>query len=114
MTMVFYAEQVVYSLEENWDELVNITFVNSQDYISITALTYEDQIDMEVNDQINSITILKDNFEYYLLETSLHIQWKAGAVRSNLPNSKFAIHFPPPHQEKLTNALYALTNNPEE
>jgi len=51
--MISECSKLVYSSRKNWDELINITFVKDNFYLSFNSLVYEDEIDIELNDQTN-------------------------------------------------------------
>lgn len=106
--MVFDSKKIVYSSEDNWDELVSITFVDSDQYLSLSALSYEDEIEVELNDQANYASVNKSDFSYELTATTLHIILKKIIVQHNFPGLKFVVNYETGEFDKLTRALNTL------
>ncbi|EEI92741.1 hypothetical protein HMPREF0765_1696 [Sphingobacterium spiritivorum ATCC 33300] len=108
MHMIFESKQIVYSLEDNWDELVSITFVNAENYLSLSSLAYEDEIGIEINDQTNCISALKSDFKYEFAETSIHFTIENPIIQNNVPDLKFVVNFSTKNADKLKSAVIAL------
>lgn len=106
--MVFDSKKIVYSSEDNWDELVSITFVNNDQYLSINALTYENEIEIELNDQANYISVDKTDFRYELTATALHVIVEKPIVEHNFPGVKFVVNYEAGEFEQLKRAINAL------
>lgn len=109
--MVFDSKKIVYSSEDNWDELVSITFVDNDQYLSLNALSYEDEIEIELNDQVNYVSVDKSDFRYQLTATALHVILEKIIVQHNFPGLKFVINYQTCDLNKLTRAINALIAN---
>ena len=106
--MVFDSKKIVYSSEDNWDELVSITFVDNDQYLSLNALTYENEIEIESNDQGNYVSVDKNDFRYELTATALHVIVEKPIIEHNFPGVKFVVNYEANEFEKLTRAVNAL------
>lgn len=106
--MLFQGKNIVYSLEDKWDELVNITFVNELNYLSFNALAYEDEIGIELNDQTNYVSVLKKDIEIKLIENTLYFKLKNPIIQHNFPSLKFSVSFCEQDNDKLKSALKSL------
>ena len=106
--MVFDSKKVVYTAENNWDELVSITFVDNDNYLSLSSLIYEDEIEVELNDQVNYVSVDKSNFRFELTETALHVILDKVIVQNNFPALKFVVNYQVSNSDKLTRAMDAL------
>lgn len=106
--MTFDSEKIVYSLEDNWDELVSITFVNGNHYLSFSSLAYEDEIGVEFNDQVNCVSLSKSDFKFEFLEKSLRVILENPINQTKFSELDFIVHFPDIDAEKLTRAIHAL------
>ncbi|MGJ1197974.1 hypothetical protein ACR777_18400 [Sphingobacterium spiritivorum] len=106
--MIFESQQIVYSLEDNWDELVSITFINAEHYLSLSSLAYEDEIGVEINDQTNCISVLKSDFNYECAESSIRFTIENPIIQHNIPDLKFVVNFSTRDADKLKSAVIAL------
>lgn len=106
--MLFEGKNIVYSLEDNWDELVNITFVNELNYVSFNALAYEDEIGIELNDQTNYVSVLKKDVEIKLIGNTLYVKLENPIIQHNFPCLKFSVSFCEQDNDKLKIALKSL------
>ena len=106
--MTFDCEKTVYSLEDNWDELVSITFVNGKHYLNLCSLAYEDEIRVELNDQLNYLSVLKSDFKFELSEKSLRVTLENPMNQGKFSESDFIVYFPDIEFEKLTRAIHVL------
>lgn len=111
--MVFDSKKIVYSAEDNWDELVSITFVDNDQYLSFNALTYENEIEIELNDQANYISVNKSDFRYELTARALHVTIEKPIVERNFPGLKFVVNHEADDVEKLTRVMNVLLKNNE-
>ncbi|WP_236582281.1 hypothetical protein [Sphingobacterium spiritivorum] len=106
--MIFESQQIAYSLEDNWDELVSITFVNAGNYLSLSSLAYEDEIGIEINDQTNYVSALKTEFKYEFTGSSIHFTIENPIIQNNVPDLKFVVNFSIKEADKLKSAVNAL------
>lgn len=111
--MVFDSKKIVYSAEDNWDELVSITFINNDQYLSLNALTYENELAIELNDQANYVSVDKNDFRYELTAKTLHVTIEKPIIERNFPGLKFVVNLEAGDVEKLTRALNVLQKNNE-
>lgn len=109
--MVFDSKKIVYSAEDNWDELISITFINNDQYLSFNALAYENEIEVELNDQANYASTDKSDFSYELTAKALHVTIKKPIVERNFPGLKFVVNLEADDVEKLTRAMNVLLSN---
>lgn len=106
--MVFDSKKIVYSSEDNWDELVNITFIDNDEHLSLNALTYENEIEIELNDQVNYLSVEKNHFRFELTATALHVIIEKAITQHNFPGLKFVVNYNTDDVDKLTRAINAL------
>jgi hypothetical protein len=72
--------------EGDWDEIIQLTFLNDQsEYLSLTRLSYEDEVYVEYNDQINFLYSGVNDITFTLEETLLTIAIQ-NPTKGNLPN----------------------------
>jgi hypothetical protein len=107
--MEFNSENIVYSSRTNWDELVNITFVDHENYLSLNALVYEDEIEIEWNDQVNYVSILKSDFKFEIVDKQLRLEVTHVVNQNNIRDLSLCIHFRNGEVDELKIALAALT-----
>ena len=109
--MVFDSKKIIYSAEDNWDEFVSITFVDDDQYLSLFSLTYENEIEIELNDQVNYVSTDKNDFGYELTAKALHVTIEKPIVERNFPGLKFVVNHEADDFEKLTRAMNVLVSN---
>lgn len=108
--MIFECNKIEYNNSINWDEFVSITFVKGINYVSITSIVYEDEINIEVDDQVNCLNLLKDDFIYSIENSLLKVNLQNVTFRSNLTFDDMDIKLPDNTDlSKLSSALKILT-----
>lgn len=112
--MEFNSQNIVYSTKANWDEIVNITFVSHENYLSFNTLAYEDEIEIEWNDQVNYVSVLKSDFKFEIVDKQLHLKLTDIVNQNNFPDLSLCIHFRNGEENELKIALAALTGRLKE
>jgi hypothetical protein len=105
--MKFKCNKLVFSNPDVWDELVDISFINGNNYISISALAYEDQINIEINDQVNVLYLLKEDFDFIIENNFLHLVLEKVIFRNNIDATTINIELSPELDLKLLNSALA-------
>ena len=73
--------------KEYWEEIMQLTFLNNKcGYLSLTRLSYDEEIYFEYNDQINFLYSKADNIKFKL-ENSIWAIEVDHLTKGNLPHS---------------------------
>ncbi|WP_417009328.1 hypothetical protein [Bacteroides congonensis] len=83
--LIFECDILDINSKEYWIEIIQVAFVKGDNYISISRLSYEDEIYMEYNDQINYLYSNCKDVKFKLKENILSIQISNSKKRFNMP-----------------------------
>ena len=72
-SLLFTSEEIDLNPRPYWGELLQITFVNKEQYFSISRLAYEEELYFEYNEQTHYIYALCQDVEFNLRANALHI-----------------------------------------
>ena len=72
-TLLFTSEEIDLNPHTSWAELLQITFVNKEQYFSISRLAYEEELYFEYNEQTHYIYALCQDVVFELKANALHI-----------------------------------------
>lgn len=73
--------------KEYWEEIMQLTFLNDKsEYLSLTRLSYEEEVYIEYNDQIYFLYSNVNNISFRLDNSILTIEVD-NPTRGNLPNA---------------------------
>ena len=59
-TLLFTSEEIDLNPRASWAELLQITFVNKEQYFSISRLAYEEELYFEYNEQTHLEEVLQE------------------------------------------------------
>ena len=59
-TLLFISEEIDLNPRASWAELLQITFVNKEQYFSISRLAYEEELYFEYNEQTHLEKVLQE------------------------------------------------------
>ena len=59
-TLLFTSEEIDLNPRASWAELLQITFVNKEQYFSISKLAYEEELYFEYNEQTHLEEVLQE------------------------------------------------------
>jgi len=93
--------------KEYWEEIMQLTFLNDKsEYLSLTRLSYEEEVYIEYNDQIYFLYSNVNNIRFRLDNSILTIEVD-NPTRGNLPNT-FTINIVQPFDnlEYILNLLF--------
>ena len=76
-TLFFTSEEINLNPHTSWAELLQITFVNKEQYFSISRLAYEEELYFEYNEQTHYIYALCQDVVFKLKANALF--WYADA-----------------------------------
>ena len=92
-TLFFTSEEINLNPHTSWAELLQITFVNKEQYFSISRLAYEEELYFEYNEQTHYIYALCQDVVFELKVNTLHI-YITKTLKSNYPFSTITIQLP--------------------
>lgn len=92
-TLFFTSEEINLNPHTSWAELLQITFVNKEQYFSISRLAYEEELYFEYNEQTHYIYALCQDVVFELKANILHIHITK-KLKGNCPFSTITIQLP--------------------
>ena len=92
-TLLFTSKEIDINPRASWAELLQITFVNKEQYFSISRLAYEEELYFEYNEQTHYIYALCQDVVFELKANALHIHITK-TLKSNCPFSTITIQLP--------------------
>ena len=92
-SLFFTCEEIDLNPRTSWAELLQITFVNKEQYFSISRLAYEEELYFEYNEQTHYIYALCQDVVFELKVNTLHI-YITKTLKSNCPFSTITIQLP--------------------
>ena len=92
-TLLFISEEIELNPRASWGELLQIAFVNKEQYFSISRLAYEEELYFEYNEQTHYIYALCQDVVFELKANALHI-YITKTLKSNCPFSTITIQLP--------------------
>lgn len=84
-TLDFECDTLNINSKDYWIEIIQVAFVKGDNYISISRLSYEDEIYIEYNDQINCLYANYKDVKFELKESILSIQILNSSKMYNMP-----------------------------
>ena len=85
-SLFFTCEKIDLNPRTSWAELLQIAFINKEQYFSISKLAYEEELYFEYNEQTHYIYALCQDVEFNLKANVLHIHITK-PLKSNCPFS---------------------------
>ena len=92
-SLLFTSEEIDLNPRAYWGELLQIAFVNKEQYFSISRLAYEEELYFEYNEQTHYIYALCQDVVFELKVNTLHI-YITKTLKSNCPFSTITIQLP--------------------
>ena len=92
-SLFFTCEEIDLNPRPYWGELLQITFVNKEQYFSISRLAYEEELYFEYNEQTHYIYALCQDVVFELKANVLHIHITK-KLKGNCPFSTITIQLP--------------------
>ena len=92
-TLFFTSEEINLNPRASWGELLQIAFINKEQYFSISRLAYEEELYFEYNEQTHYIYALCQDVVFELKVNTLHI-YITKTLKSNCPFSTITIQLP--------------------
>ena len=92
-SLFFTSEEIDLNPRASWAELLQITFVNKEQYFSISKLAYEKELYFEYNEQTHYIYALCQDVVFELKANVLHIHITK-KLKSNCLFSTITIQLP--------------------
>ena len=92
-SLFFTCEEIDLNPRASWAELLQITFVNKEQYFSISRLAYEEELYFEYNEQTRYIYALCQDVVFELKANVLHIHITK-KLKGNCPFSTITIQLP--------------------
>ena len=92
-SLLFTCEEIDLNPRAYWGELLQITFVNKEQYFSISRLAYEEELYFEYNEQTHYIYALCQDVVFELKANVLHIHITKN-LKSNCLFSTITIQLP--------------------
>lgn len=92
-SLFFTCEEIDLNPHASWAELLQIAFVNKEQYFSISRLAYEEELYFEYNEQTHYIYALCQDVVFELKANVLHIHITK-KLKGNCPFSTIAIQLP--------------------
>lgn len=83
--LIFECNRLEINPKEYWIEIIEVSFIKDDNYISISRLSYEDETYIEYNDQINCLYSNYKDVKFELKENILSIQVLNSNKRYNMP-----------------------------
>ena len=91
--LLFTSEEIDLNPRPYWGELLQIAFVNKEQYFSISRLAYEEELYFEYNEQTHYIYALCQDVVFELKANVLHIHITK-KLKGNCPFSTITIQLP--------------------
>ena len=92
-TLFFTSEEINLNPRASWGELLQIAFINKEQYFSISKLAYEEELYFEYNEQTHYIYALCQDVEFNLKANTLHI-YITKTLKNNCPFNTITIQLP--------------------
>ena len=92
-SLFFTCEEIDLNPRTSWAELLQIAFINKEQYFSISRLAYEEELYFEYNEQTHHIYALCQDVEFNLKANALYIHITK-TLKSNCPFSTITIQLP--------------------
>lgn len=92
-SLFFTCEEIDLNPRTSWAELLQIAFINKEQYFSISRLAYEEELYFEYNEQTHYIYALCQDVEFNLKANALYIHITK-PLKSNCPFSTITIQLP--------------------
>ncbi len=92
-TLFFTSEEINLNPHTSWAELLQIAFINKDQYFSISRLAYEEELYFEYNEQTHYIYALCQDVVFELKANVLHIHITKN-LKSNCLFSTITIQLP--------------------
>ena len=92
-TLFFTCEEINLNPRASWGELLQIVFINKEQYFSISRLAYEEELYFEYNEQTHYIYALCQDVVFELKANALHIHITK-KLKGNCPFSTITIQLP--------------------
>ena len=92
-TLFFTSEEINLNPRASWGELLQIAFINKEEYFSISRLAYEEELYFGYNKQTHYISALCQDVVFELKVNTLHI-YITKTLKSNCPFSTITIQLP--------------------
>lgn len=92
-SLLFTCEEIDLNPRESWGELLQIAFINKEQYFSISRLAYEEELYFEYNEQTHYIYALCQDVVFELKANALHIHITK-PLKSNCLFSTITIQLP--------------------
>ena len=92
-TLFFTSEEINLNPRASWAELLQIAFINKDQYFSISKLAYEKELYFEYNEQTHYIYALCQDVVFELKANALHIHITK-TLKSNCLFSTITIQLP--------------------
>ena len=92
-SLFFTCEEIDLNPRTSWAELLQIAFINKEQYFSISRLAYEEELYFEYNEQTHYIYALCQDVEFNLKANTLHIHITK-TLKNNCPFSTITIQLP--------------------
>ena len=92
-SLFFTCEEIDLNPRAYWGELLQIAFINKEQYFSISRLAYEEELYFEYNEQTHYIYALCQDVEFNLKANVLHIHITK-KLKGNCPFSTITIQLP--------------------
>ena len=92
-SLFFTCEEIDLNPRTSWAELLQIAFINKEQYFSISRLAYEEELYFEYNEQTHYIYALCQDVEFILKTNALYIHITKN-LKSNCPFSTITIQLP--------------------
>ena len=92
-SLLFTSEEIDLNPRAYWGELLQIAFVNKEQYFSISRLAYEEELYFEYNEQTHYIYALCQDVVFELKANALHINITK-TLKSNCLFSTITIQLP--------------------
>lgn len=92
-SLFFTCEEIDLNPRTSWAELLQIAFINKEQYFSISKLAYEEELYFEYNEQTHYIYALCQDVEFNLKTNALYIHITK-TLKNNCSFSTITIQLP--------------------
>ena len=92
-SLLFTCEEINLNPHTSWGELLQIAFINKEQYFSISRLAYQEELYFEYNEQTHYIYALCQDVVFELKAKALHIHITK-KLKGNCPFSTITIQLP--------------------
>lgn len=89
--LIFECNRLEINPKEYWIEIIEVSFIKGDNYISISRLSYEDETYIEYNDQINCLYSNYKDVKFELKENILSIQVLNRVIRDIICLAKYGL-----------------------